>query len=76
LSESQKREAKRLVEILKVTGFLKEGLRGKNETLRCEVREEVWINELTQAIAIYQGEELAKAWGKLLIQRMERKDKE
>jgi len=85
MSESQKREAKRLFEILKEKGHIELVPKydifnlpkihniGKFLQMYLETEEE-WIQVLTEAIAIYQAEKL----GKLMIKRQvqDRKAKE
>jgi len=79
MSKSQKREAERIIEILIEVGFLKRnpnvGMGDRFGVGRhLDPQRETWINELTQAIGIYQAEEL----GKLMIKRQvqDRKAKE
>lgn len=62
MSESQKREAKRLVEILIEIGFLKRnsnvGMGDRYSVTNKQM--ETWVSELTQTIAMYQAEEIEK----------------
>lgn len=66
MSESQKREAKRLVEILIEMGYL-EKVYESYEHYKIELHtKEAWIRLLTEAIAMFQGEELEKALKKAM----------
>lgn len=63
MSESQKRIAKRLFEILKQMGYIKETSYQYPFGTRFDMSlstEKNWIQVLTEAIAIFQGEELEK----------------
>jgi len=74
MSESQKHMAKRLFEILKAMGDIKEEKRYASSSMEClpelfltmrfkTIKE--WHQALTEAIGMYQGEEIGKEMEKL-----------
>jgi len=65
VNESQKKKAKRLFEILKEMGYIKDQKYVVPNITRVEmslVDEKAWIQALTEAISIYKAEELEAEW--------------